>query len=62
MGKKAENRFNFIQENANFSNNLRYLILMLKKYILAIDQGTTSSRVVLYNTKFKPIDSQQERI
>ena len=30
------------------------------KYILAIDQGTTSSRVVLYNTKFKPIDSQQK--
>ena len=22
MGKKAESRFNFIQENANFSNNL----------------------------------------
>ena len=22
MGKKAEKRFNFIQENANFSNNL----------------------------------------
>ena len=25
----------------------------MKKYILAIDQGTTSSRVVLYNSKFK---------
>jgi topoisomerase-4 subunit B len=22
MGKKAESRYNFIQENANFSNNL----------------------------------------
>ena len=26
---------------------------MMKKYILAIDQGTTSSRVVLYDVKFK---------
>ena len=25
----------------------------MKKYILAIDQGTTSSRVVLYDKKFK---------
>ena len=25
----------------------------MKKYILAIDQGTTSSRVVLYDVKFK---------
>ena len=25
----------------------------MKKYILAIDQGTTSSRVVLYDSKFK---------
>ena len=25
----------------------------MKKYILAIDQGTTSSRVVLYDSRFK---------
>jgi Glycerol kinase len=25
----------------------------MKKYILSIDQGTTSSRVVLYDNKFK---------
>ena len=25
----------------------------MKKYIIAIDQGTTSSRVVLYDDKFK---------
>ncbi|MDC0226674.1 glycerol kinase GlpK [Alphaproteobacteria bacterium] len=28
----------------------------MKKYILSIDQGTTSSKVVLYNSNFKPLD------
>ena len=32
----------------------------MKKFIISIDQGTTSSRVVLYNNKFKPIDSLQK--
>ena len=32
----------------------------MKKYILAIDQGTTSSRVVIYSTNFKKIDSLQK--
>ncbi len=34
----------------------------MKKFILAIDQGTTSSRVVLYDLKFKIIDILQEEI
>ena len=32
----------------------------MKNYILSIDQGTTSSRVVLYNLKFKTIDNIQK--
>ena len=32
----------------------------MKKYILAIDQGTTSSRVVLYDVKFKIKSIQQK--
>ena len=28
----------------------------MKKYILSIDQGTTSSRVVLYDSKFNKVD------
>ena len=32
----------------------------MKKFILSIDQGTTSSRVILYDTKFKTIDSVQK--
>ena len=32
----------------------------MQKYILSLDQGTTSSRVILYNTNFKPIDTLQK--
>jgi glycerol kinase len=32
----------------------------MQKFILSIDQGTTSSRVILYNTNFKAIDSLQK--
>ena len=32
----------------------------MKKYILSIDQGTTSSRVILYNKNFKVIDAVQK--
>ena len=32
----------------------------MKKFILSIDQGTTSTRVVLYNRNFKPIDTVQK--
>ena len=32
----------------------------MKKFILSIDQGTTSSRVVLYDSKFNKIDSVQK--
>ena len=32
----------------------------MKKYILSIDQGTTSSRVVLYDNKFKIKDVTQK--
>ena len=32
----------------------------MQKYILSIDQGTTSSRIVLYNLKFKIIDIVQK--
>ncbi len=32
----------------------------MKKYILAIDQGTTSSRIVLYDNKFKIRDIEQK--
>ena len=28
----------------------------MKKYFLVIDQGTTSSRIVLYNKKFEIFD------
>ena len=31
-----------------------------KKFILAIDQGTTSSRVVIYNNRLTVIDSVQK--
>ena len=34
----------------------------MSKYLLSIDQGTTSSRIVLYNTKFKVIDSLQKQL
>ena len=34
----------------------------MKKYFLSIDQGTTSSRVVLYNTNFKIFDSIQKEL
>jgi len=34
----------------------------MSKYILSIDQGTTSSRIILYNTKFKVIDSLQKEL
>ena len=29
----------------------------MKKFILSIDQGTSSSRVILYDSKFRIIDS-----
>jgi len=32
----------------------------MKKFILSIDQGTTSSRVVLYNLKFEILDIVQK--
>ena len=32
----------------------------MKKYILSIDQGTTSSRVVLYNLTFQILDIVQK--
>ena len=32
----------------------------MKKYILCIDQGTTSSRVILYDSKFNKVDSIQK--
>ena len=32
----------------------------MKKYLLVIDQGTTSSRAVLYDTKFKINDIVQK--
>ena len=34
----------------------------MSKYLLSIDQGTTSSKVVIYNTKFKVIDSLQKQL
>jgi len=34
----------------------------VKKYILAIDQGTTSSRVVLYDSKFKIKNIEQKEL
>jgi len=34
----------------------------MSKYFLSIDQGTTSSRIVIYNTKFKVIDSLQKQL
>ena len=33
----------------------------MSKYLLSIDQGTTSTRVVIYNAKFKVIDSLQKK-
>ena len=32
----------------------------MKKFILSIDQGTTSSRVVLYNLQFQILDIVQK--
>ena len=32
----------------------------MKKYILSIDQGTTSSRIVLFNLKFRVLDIIQK--
>ena len=29
-------------------------------YILAIDQGTTSSRAILFDTKMRPVQSSQQ--
>jgi len=34
----------------------------MKKFLLSIDQGTTSSRVILYDTKFNKIDSVQKEL
>ena len=34
----------------------------MSKYLLSIDQGTTSSKIVIYNTKFKVIDSLQKQL
>ena len=34
----------------------------MKKYILTIDQGTTSSRIILYNNNFSKVDSVQKEI
>ena len=32
----------------------------MKKFILSIDQGTTSSRIILYNSKFNKVDTVQK--
>ena len=34
----------------------------MKKFLLVIDQGTTSTKVILYNTNFKIIDSLQKEL
>lgn len=34
----------------------------MKKFILSIDQGTTSSRVILYDSKFNKVDSIQKEL
>jgi len=34
----------------------------MKKYILSIDQGTTSSRVILFDKKFKMLDNVKEEL
>ena len=34
----------------------------MKKFILSIDQGTTSSRVILYDSKFNKIDSVKKEL
>ena len=34
----------------------------MKKFILSIDQGTTSSRVIIYDKKFSVIDSLQKEL
>ena len=34
----------------------------MKKYILSIDQGTTSSRVILFDNKFKMLDIAQKEL
>ena len=33
---------------------------MAKKYVLAIDQGTTSSRAILFNSDFRMLGAAQE--
>ena len=32
----------------------------MKKFILSIDQGTTSSKIILYDLKFNKVDSVQK--
>ena len=34
----------------------------MKRYILSIDQGTTSTRVALYNLRFKIVDIVQKEL
>ena len=34
----------------------------MKKYILSIDQGTTSSRVILFDNKFNTVDIVQQEL
>jgi glycerol kinase len=34
----------------------------MKKYVLALDQGTSSSRAILFNTELKVIDIEQEEV
>ena len=34
----------------------------MKKFILSIDQGTTSSRVIIYDKNFSVIDSLQKEL
>ena len=34
----------------------------MKKFILSIDQGTSSSRVILYDSKFNKIDSVKKEL
>ena len=34
----------------------------LKRYILIVDQGTTSTRSILYNEKIKPVATEQIKV
>ena len=34
----------------------------MSKYLLSIDQGTTSSKIVIYNINFKVVDSLQKQL